>query len=249
MVKMNKEWNLKYFEKSSEESHINIHRSLEIENYYKQLFKKTGFNLFNIKLNFTTSSLTILLFVCVTGDQQRKKNGITKNSKFGFLKNSLRSVSLYLENKFNLILKIKNVKSTPNNNALTKTLFNLALDKFKIPEIKKLYFILATQKNSTELLGNFIAKQLRITKRHNFFFSVLNKSLMYLVNQKNSKVKGLKISIAGRLNNALRSQSRTLQIGQIPLTTINTKIEYVESTSFTANGTIGVKVWLNRKNI
>lgn len=245
---MNKIWNLKYFEKNNKESHINIHRSLEIENYYKQLFKKTGFKLFNFKLNFTASSLTIFLFVCVTEDQQRKKNKILKkNNRFGFLKNSLKSLSIYLENKFKIILKIRNIKNTPNNGVQAKTLFDLNFERFKIPEIKKLYFILATQTNSTELLGIFIAKQLKITKRHNFFFSVLHKSLSALVKQKNSKIKGLKICITGRLNNALRSQRRVLKIGQIPLVTTNTKVEYTESTSFTSNGTIGIKIWLNRK--
>ena len=54
---MNKHWKLKYFEKSNDESHINIHRSLEIEHYYKQLLKKNGFNLFNFKLNFQYNSI------------------------------------------------------------------------------------------------------------------------------------------------------------------------------------------------
>jgi ribosomal protein S3 len=245
---MKKSWKLKYFEKSNDESHINIHRSLEIEHYYKQLLKKNGFNLFNFKLNFTNYVLTVFFCIYTKDIQQGKKDlNLKKNNKFGFLKNSLKSLSIYMGNKFKIILKIRNASSSLKSNNLSKTLFNLNFDRFKIPEMKKLYLILATQTNSTELLGNFIAKQLKITKRHNFFFSLLNKSLSSLIKQKDSRIKGLKVSVSGRLNNALRSQSRTLKIGQIPLMTKDMKIEYAESTSFTSNGTIGVKVWVNHK--
>lgn len=246
---MTNNWKLKYFEKSKKESHINIHRSLEIENYYKQLFKKHGFNLFNFKLNWTNSSLTIFLFVYAKESQYQKKDKKSKknNNTFRFLKDSLKSLSRFMGNKFKIILKIRNIKNTLIKNNLSKTLFNLNFDRFKIPEMNKLYLILATQTNSTELLGNFITQQLKITKRHNFFFSILYKSLSSLVKQKDSRIKGLKIIISGRLNNALRSQSRTLKIGHIPLTSINTKIEYSALTSFTSNGTIGVKIWLNTK--
>ena len=179
---MNKHWKLKYFEKSNDESHINIHRSLEIEHYYKQLLKKNGFNLFNFKLNFTNYVLTVFFCIYTKESQQGKKDlKLKKINKFGFLKNSLKSLSIYMGNKFKIILKIRNASSSPKSNNLSKTLFNLNFDRFKIPEMKKLYLILATQTNSTELLGSFIAKQLKITKRHNFFFSfkIFGSSLLF----------------------------------------------------------------------
>ena len=37
---MNENWKSKYFETNTKESHINIFRNLEIENYFKQLLKK-----------------------------------------------------------------------------------------------------------------------------------------------------------------------------------------------------------------
>ena len=40
---MNKYWKSKYFETHAKESHVNIFRSLEIENYLKQLLKKKRF--------------------------------------------------------------------------------------------------------------------------------------------------------------------------------------------------------------
>lgn len=52
-------WKFKNFEKSNSESHINIFKSLEIENYLKQLLKKTNKKIHTYKLNFSNSTITI----------------------------------------------------------------------------------------------------------------------------------------------------------------------------------------------
>jgi len=116
--------------------------------------------------------------------------------------------------------------------------------RLKIPG--KLYLILATQTNLAELLGSYITEQIKITKQHNFFFNSLKKSLTLLIKQKFSKIKGIKILIKGRLNNAPRSRTRIIKIGKIPIITENVVMDYSESTSFkNSNGTIGVKIWIN----
>jgi len=66
--------------------------------------------------------------------------------------------------------------------------------------------------------------------------------------QKLSKVQGIKILIAGRLNNAARSRNKIIKIGKISLLEINSKIDYSETTAFTSNGTFGVKVWICEKD-
>ena len=105
-----------------------------------------------------------------------------------------------------------------------------------------------THEKSAGLLTNFIATQIKTIKRHNFFFNFLKESLNIAINQKISKVQGLKLVIKGRLNNAARAKKRVITIGKIPLTTINSNIDYSESTAFTSNGTIGVKAWVSRKS-
>jgi ribosomal protein S3 len=55
------------------------------------------------------------------------------------------------------------------------------------------------------------------------------------------------MSIKGRINNAARSNKKIITIGRVPIKTINSKIDYSESTAFTSNGTIGVKVWVSEK--
>ena len=103
------------------------------------------------------------------------------------------------------------------------------------------------QQNSTKLLGIFIAEYLKTTKRHNFFFNSLHKSLTLILKQKNSKIKGIKILIKGRLNNATRSKNQSIKVGIVPLITKNRTINYSETTAFTSNGTIGIKIWINYK--
>ena len=66
--------------------------------------------------------------------------------------------------------------------------------------------------------------------------------------QQNSKIKGIKILIKGRLNNAARSRNQYIKIGTIPLITKSRDIDYSESTAFTpTTGTIGVKIWISHK--
>lgn len=237
-------WQSKYFEKTEKESHINIFRSLEIENHLKQLLKKKGFNLHSYRLSFSNTVLQIFV-------SAYKKTSV-KNSKFKTKKtkllskiksnNILKTLSNFTENKFHIVLKVLNL-----NNHNSKNKANINLSRFKIPEIEQLYPLVVYQKDSAKLLGTFIAEYLRTTKRHNFFFNSLNKSLNLILKQPNSKIKGIKILIKGRLNNAARSRNQYIKIGTIPLITKSRSIDYSETTAFTPNGTIGIKIWISHK--
>ena len=70
-----------------------------------------------------------------------------------------------------------------------------------------------------------------------------------LLKQKHSRIKGVKILIKGRLNNAARSNNRQIKIGMIPLMTKSRTISYSETTAFTSNGTIGIKIWISHKKL
>lgn len=166
-----------------------------------------------------------------------------------FSKNILRNLNLFNNNKFNITLTVQEINSI-NGNPKSKRIL-LRLRKFGqttfYKEGKRLLIPFITQHNSAKLLTHFIATQLRTIKRHNFFFNFLKESLTLGVNQKISKIKGIKLIIKGRLNNAARAKHRIITIGKIPLTTIDSKIDYSESTAFTSNGTLGIKVWTYEK--
>ena len=63
-----------------------------------------------------------------------------------------------------------------------------------------------------------------------------------------SKCKGIKIKVKGRFNGAPRAKDKLINIKNgVPTLTINSKIDYAETTSFSPNGTFGVKVWIDEK--
>ncbi len=64
-----------------------------------------------------------------------------------------------------------------------------------------------------------------------------------------NKVKGIKVSIAGRLNGAEMSRRETLSKGKIPLHTLRADIDYTLKEAHTTYGIIGVKVWIYKGEI
>ncbi|MEX0932025.1 MAG: 30S ribosomal protein S3 [Candidatus Saccharimonadales bacterium] len=56
--------------------------------------------------------------------------------------------------------------------------------------------------------------------------------------------KGVKITVAGRLNGAEMARRETEILGSIPLHTIRANIDYAHAVARTTYGVIGVKVWI-----
>jgi ribosomal protein S3 len=171
-----------------------------------------------------------------------------KNIKLKNISNKIiESLTVFTKNKFNILLTIKEINFI--NRKLERKVFS-NLKKFNKTPFFEEGITLATplliQRNSANLLGNFIALQLK-TKRHNFFIDFLKKSLNFNINKKFSKIKGIKIILKGRLNNTARSKNYIIKLGKLSLTKIKSKINYSESIAFTSNGTIGVKVWICEK--
>lgn len=65
----------------------------------------------------------------------------------------------------------------------------------------------------------------------------------------NKAIKGVKISIAGRLNGAEMSRTEWLSRGKIPLQTLRADIDFARATAYTSYGSIGVKVWLYKGEV
>lgn len=116
-------------------------------------------------------------------------------------------------------------------------------------EMMELLIVINIYKDSSGLLASFIAKQLEKTKRHNILLKNLKEKLKQAVCQKFSRIQGIKILINGRLNNAPRSRNVFMKLGKTPLISSDTKISYSEATSFTKNGTFGVKIWVCEKEL
>lgn len=162
----------------------------------------------------------------------------------------LKSLKLFTNNKKTIHITIEEINFV-NSNEKTKQILNTLFKFQRTPYYKEGKVLLTPVvifSNSASLLSNFIAIQLKNAKKQQiFFFNFLQESLKILISQKFSKIQGIKIIIKGRINNAARSQNRIVKIGKISLISQNSKINYSESTAFTSNGTLGVKVWISLK--
>jgi small subunit ribosomal protein S3 len=58
--------------------------------------------------------------------------------------------------------------------------------------------------------------------------------------------KGIKVQLAGRLGGAEMARCEKQAMGSIPLSTLRAKIDYGFVEACTAQGNIGVQVWINQ---
>ncbi len=58
--------------------------------------------------------------------------------------------------------------------------------------------------------------------------------------------KGVKIQLSGRLGGAEMSRTESAAAGSVPLSTLRAKIDYGFAEASTAQGNIGIKVWVNQ---
>lgn len=169
-----------------------------------------------------------------------------------------KSISIFLRKKvhINLILKPlnKNTKffvDKKQQHLLKKKLVQLR--KYQRNEFFKegvnLAFSCINNKNSANLISTFIATNLKKMKRHNFFLKFIKNILtIFVVKSFSSTIKGIKIKIKGRINGIPRAKHKIIKIGTVmPVLQIDSNIDYSESTSYTPNGTLGVKVWICEK--
>lgn len=63
------------------------------------------------------------------------------------------------------------------------------------------------------------------------------------------EVKGVKVSLKGRLDGAEMARYEWAKKGRIPLQTIRAHVDYAEKTAYTTYGTIGVKVWIYKGDV
>lgn len=66
---------------------------------------------------------------------------------------------------------------------------------------------------------------------------------------KKAGVKGIKVSIKGRLDGIEIAREEHLSWGKMPLHTLRADIDYARGTAFTTYGTIGVKVWVYKGEV
>ena len=170
-----------------------------------------------------------------------------------FSEQFVENLNVYTKKKHNIFVTFQSLnKDLP-----------LILDDFQIKSFKKtliqlrqyskniffketinILLIAICKKKSAKFLSKFIALQLQLMKKHSYFFIFLKRALTLFILSKISSINGAKIVIKGRFNGAPRAKNKIIQTGKVPLQTLNAKIDYFQSVSFTPNGTFGIKVWI-----
>jgi hypothetical protein len=113
-----------------------------------------------------------------------------------------------------------------------------------------LIFLMASQKESAKILSSFISNSIRNFKRHKWFLKFIKKSLYALVRRKKTVLKALTIQLKGRINGRDRARSYLIKVGKrASLIKIGARINYAETTAFTPDGTLSVKVWLEYQKL
>ena len=70
---------------------------------------------------------------------------------------------------------------------------------------------------------------------------------MSLMSSSFSKYKGIKIIVSGRLNGVPRAKHKIISIGDVPVTSFNSKLNYSQTFCHNSNGSYGIKIWMIEK--
>jgi len=101
--------------------------------------------------------------------------------------------------------------------------------------------IKAIEENA-QLLADSIVDQI---EKRVFFKKVMKSTLADAY--KNRNIKGVKISLSGRLGGAEMSRKEWLAKGNLPLHTLRADIDFAKAEAHTTYGVIGIKVWLYKE--
>ena len=97
---------------------------------------------------------------------------------------------------------------------------------------------------SAKLVGQSIAEQI---EKRTPFRRTLKKAIERVM--QNREVKGVKVSISGRLDGAEMSRREWLSEGKIPLQTLRSNVDFAQVVASTTYGVIGIKVWIYKGEV
>ncbi len=100
---------------------------------------------------------------------------------------------------------------------------------------------------NAETSASIMAEQIveRIEKRVPFR-RIIKQALAKIMASR--EVKGAKIEVKGRLDGAEIARTEHLEQGLMPLQKLTADVDFAKNTAYTTYGTVGVKVWIYRRN-
>jgi ribosomal protein S3 len=165
-----------------------------------------------------------------------------------FLEQVFAVLNLFIGSHLNIVVNFCCSNKNAQFYKSTQRKTFISFQKFKntpfFREGIELLFNVAHNIHSANLLTKFISSQLKKIKRHKFFLSFLKQTLGFLITSSLAKIKGVKIMVKGRLNGVPRAKHKTIVIGDVPVQTISSKLDYFQITTHNSNGSYGIKVWI-----
>lgn len=117
---------------------------------------------------------------------------------------------------------------------------NLAIEKITKTKVKVQVMEVKKPDLIAQLVADAIAYQLI---RRMPFRRVVKQAIEKSIT---SGAKGIRVKVSGRLGGVEIARTETMQEGSVPLHTLRADIDYAYLPAKTNQGTIGVKVWINR---
>lgn len=111
-----------------------------------------------------------------------------------------------------------------------------------VRETKLTVDVVIKEVKGQDLSAAILAEQARLEVERRIPFKKAMKKLIDKAKQAGAK--GVKVSMAGRLNGVEIARRETLSWGSIPLHTMRADIDYVNDRAETIYGSIGIKVWV-----
>ena len=173
-----------------------------------------------------------------------------------FIGKILSSLNIFLGKKYEINFVLQNLNKSlsvrlKNSDALEFRKMIVQLRTYSkakfFKEAINIFLIVLKKRSSTKLLAQFIALNLGNVKRHNYFINFIKRMFVLVLKSNISTINGIKLKIKGRFNGAPRARTKLIQIGNIPLQTFKSKIDYNYAIAFTSNGTFGVQLWISEK--
>jgi small subunit ribosomal protein S3 len=117
-------------------------------------------------------------------------------------------------------------------------------ENVEVPELKLTIEEVASPEGHAAIAARMIVED--IEKRLPFR-RVLKQALEKISSSKD--VKGVKISLKGRLDGGEMARYEWAKKGRVPLQSLRADIDYAEKTAYTVHGTIGAKVWIYKGDV
>ena len=234
---------------------------LVLSNKYSNIKKSISYDLESINLNAFHASENITNLIYSKSQLYKVKSlfDLKLYNKFYLSHINTNLFLLRLNHILNLFLG-KNNRIVLCFNCINKDssyLKNLSRNEIKVlkrfnrlpvfKESVELFLYIVSNRRTSGLLATFLSQQFQKTKRQNFFLKFIRQVFSVLLRSSFSKYKGIKILVRGRLNGVPRAKHKTISIGDIPVTSIHTNLDYSQTFCHNSNGSYGIKIWMAEK--